>query len=85
MDMSQQPLIEYPCQWEYKIIGLDAVLMRSAVAAVLESLAYTIEPSHQSSGGKYVSLTVQLTVTDEAFRHRIFEELKSQPAIRMVL
>lgn len=85
MDDSQKPEIEYPCAWEYKIIGLDTRQMKDAVAQVLADTAYTLDPSHISSGGKYVSLTVEVTVTDEAFRYRVFESLRNHSAIRMVL
>ena len=31
-----KPKIEYPCPWQYRIIGEDAVAMRKALAGAIE-------------------------------------------------
>ena len=85
MDAQDKPQIDYPCPWEYRIIGQDAAKLRQAVAAVLGTRQYSIRPSHESSSGKYVSLSVETIVPDEAYRLDTFESLRSHVDIRMVL
>lgn len=82
---ASKPEITYPRPWDYTVIGLDAQKMRDAVKEVIGDEAYTIKPSHKSTGGKYVSLAMETIVLDEAMRVRIFEELRNHDAIRMVL
>lgn len=84
-DETHKPEIEYPCVWEYKIIGLDVSAMKQAVAQMVDSTPYTLDPSHTSTGGKYVSMTLEMSVPDEAFRVGMFEKLRQHPDIRMVL
>lgn len=80
-----KPIIEYPCPWEYKIIGLDAQKMRAAVREVIGDEAYSIAPSHESKGGKYVSLAVETIVMDDPMRLRLFASFRDHEDIRMVL
>jgi putative lipoic acid-binding regulatory protein len=46
---------------------------------------FEIGLSRSSKGGKYVSLSLNLTVEDEAERDGVFAALKSRPEILMVL
>lgn len=85
LNSSDKPQIDYPCPWEYRIIGQDVAKLRQAVASVLGTRAYSIRPSHESSSGKYVSLSVEIVVPDEAYRLSTFESLRSHADIRMVL
>ncbi|HSW46616.1 MAG TPA: DUF493 domain-containing protein [Phycisphaerae bacterium] len=84
-DSADRPSIEYPCPWEYKIIGQDQFAMRQAVAGLLDDIEYTITFSHFSRAGKYCSLLVALTVSDEEQRTSIFAALKGHADIMMVL
>jgi len=77
--------IEYPCSWTFKIIGQDESLLRKAVMAVLQSREYTINNSNSSSGGKYISLNVEIYVEDEIDRNDIYRGLQSEIAIKFIL
>ena len=77
--------IEYPCSWNYKVIGIDAPSLRNAVAIVLGEQQYLLTPSRSSSGGKYHSLNLETVVASEASRNALYIALKNQAAVKMVL
>lgn len=79
------PDIDYPCPWIYKVIGNDESLLRTMMAELLAGREYQISLSHRSAKGKYSSLKLELTVTDEADRLRIFAALSAHPSVRVVL
>jgi len=88
-----KPEIEYPCPWDFKIIGTDEDALRVAVADCLKralSVApgqreFELSASRSSVGGKYVSLRLNLMVMDEAERNGVFHSLAEHAEIRMVL
>lgn len=90
---SQKPVVEYPCPWGYKVIGPEEESMRAAVKECLNSCLnsntgdreFELGQSRSSKGGKYVSLSLNLTVQDEAERDAIFAALTSRPEILMVI
>jgi uncharacterized protein len=77
--------IEYPCEWVYKILGVDADRMKIAVSSIVQLKASVIEKSRESKGGKYVSLNVKLIVHSEIERKEIFGLLGQKSDIKMVL
>ena len=77
--------LKYPCQWIYKVIGRDARLLREAVAEVIPTVPYLIRFSNFSNQGNYICLNVELTLDNENQRNRIFQQLKRQLSIAMVL
>lgn len=77
--------IEYPCRWLYKVIGADADAMRVAILEIIEAEEVRVEPSNTSSGGRFVSLNVEVTVRSESERTGYYEQLRASDAIRMVL
>jgi len=90
---NQKPVVEYPCLWGYKVIGADEDTMREAVKQCLETCLnensgdreFELGMSRSSAGGKYVSLSLNLTVQDETERDAIFAALTSRSEIRMVI
>ena len=77
--------IEYPCEWVYKIIGVDAQRMKIAVSSIDQLKSSVIEQSRESKSGKYVSLNVKMTVHSEDERKEIFGLLGQKSDIKMVL
>jgi len=77
--------IDYPCAWDFKVIGTDPARLQEVVAGVMAGRDYLLTPSHHSSSGKYHSLTLEAVVSDEADRNRIYNTLKEHPEIKMVL
>lgn len=85
MEIDGRPVVQYPCEWTYKIIGTDTALMRAAVEQVIIPATYVISASKTSSGGRYESLNVDVVVFDEAERDGYFRALKGHGDIRMVM
>jgi putative lipoic acid-binding regulatory protein len=90
---NQKPVVEYPCLWGYKVIGPDEDNMRQAVKHCLDECLqqntgdreYELGQSRTSKGGKYISLSLNLTVNDEAERDSIFTSLSARTEILMVI
>jgi len=80
-----KPEITYPTRWPYRIVGTDPLSIRSRVAVIAGEREYELSPSKESSKGNYVSLLLEIEVSDEADRDAIFAALQADPAIKMVL
>ena len=80
----RKPEIEYPANWEYKIIGTDVDEMLVAVEESIQGLDYQVAPSNVSSNEKYFSLNIKLIVPSEIVRDIIFQKLSNHPAIKIV-
>ena len=88
-----KPVVEYPCLWGYKIIGQEENSLRGAVKECLDTCLqpnsgdreYELGLSRSSKGGKYVSLSLNLTVQDQDERDAIFAALTDRPEIVMVI
>ena len=81
----EQPEIEYPCTWVYKVIGQDCTLLKDVIISTCSPTEVSISHSQTSSKGKYHSLNAELIVTSEEVRLSIYETLKSDPAVKIVL
>ena len=92
-EKNQKPVVDYPCLWGYKVIGLEEESMRGAVNECMETCLnrnsgdreFELGMSRSSKGGKYISLSLNLTVQDEAERDAIFQTLTNRPEIVMVI
>ena len=86
MDINKKrPDIDYPTEWQYKIIGLNIDDMLLAVEESIKGLEYKVSPSNVSSNDKYFSLNVVLIVPSELIRDLIFQNLSKHPAIKFVI
>ena len=77
--------IHYPCQWQYRVVGEDRAAMHQAIATWISAFLYTVCDANVSSGGRYLSLSLEVTVNDDTERLSIYQLLAGDPAIRMVL
>ena len=84
-EIKQKAVIDYPCRWIYKVIGEDCEALNRSVAALLQDCPCSVTPSHSSRTGKYHCLNVEVTVDCEEKRLAIYESLKADPAIKIVL
>jgi uncharacterized protein len=84
-DDSKQPEIKFPCEWSYKIIGLDVNNILIAIEEAVSGLTYEVTPSNVSSTGKYVSLHLKLEVPNEVVRNLIYQKLMQNPDIKFIL
>ncbi len=83
--LPERPEIVYPCTWIYKVIGTDCSLLKDAIVSACSPLPVTISHSQTSSKGKYHSLNAELEIPNEEVRLRIYENLKGNPVIKIIL
>ena len=84
-DNEQKVLIEYPCNWCYKVIATEEAALKKAISDVIDEREHKLEHSNKSKTGKYVSMNLDLLVHNEDDRTFIFDALKKHQAIKMVL
>ncbi len=80
-----KPDIFYPCRWQFRLIGEERAAIIKAVEAVVDLSACAITEGNVSSGGRYLSVNVEMTVNDEAERLRLYQQFAANSAIRVVL
>jgi putative lipoic acid-binding regulatory protein len=78
-------VIEYPCNWCYKVIASEKKVLEQAVKDVIDEREHKLSPSNKSKTGKYTSMNLDLLVHNEDDRTFIFEALKKHADIKMVL
>lgn len=77
--------IDYPCVWQYKLIGMDRQAVRAAVAVYLGDAPYSLSDSRKSGGGKYLSMNLEVMVDNNEQRLELYQALAGHPAIKVVL
>lgn len=82
---NQKPEIDYPCDWQYKIIGTSVEDMIVAIEEIATGFEYEITPSNFSSNEKYFSLNLKVFVPSEIIRDLIFQKLEKHLAIKFVI
>lgn len=80
-----RPEINYPCEWDYKIIGTDVAKILEAIEEASCGLVYDVTPSNISRNGKYFSLNLRLTVPNETVRDIIYQKLDNKSFIKFVI
>jgi putative lipoic acid-binding regulatory protein len=85
-DPKKQTLeLEYPAKWVYKVIGASLEQLESAALQSVGEREHSMRPSRRSSAGRYVSLTLEVVVEDDASRVAIFQALRSHHGVTIVL
>lgn len=82
---SKRPEIEYPCNWDYKIIGTDVNEMIKVIEEAVGNLSYEISPSNISKKGNYFSLNLTVFVPSEIVRDIIFQKVSSSAFVKIVI
>ena len=82
---SCKPKIDYPCVWQYKVIGMEREAVLAAISEHLGDAPYSLADSRKSSGGKYISMTLELTVYSDYHRLRLYQVLGDHPDVKVVL
>ena len=80
-----KPEINYPCVWQYKVIGMERKAVQTALSEKLGDAPYSLSESRTSSKGKYISLNLELTVHNEEQRLQLYSSLTAHPSIKLVL
>jgi putative lipoic acid-binding regulatory protein len=82
---NQRPEIKYPCEWGYKVIGTDVNKILHAIEEASMGLTPDITPSNISKNGKYFSINFTVEVPNEVVRNLVYEKLKNNPEIKIVI
>lgn len=80
-----RPNIKYPTRWTYTVIGESRSDMEDAIAQAVLDRSHRLSVSNVSSGGRYISLTLELIVLNEKERLEIFEAIRRHNAVQIVL
>ena len=84
-DNDKKLVLEYPCNWCYKLIASEKRALEQAVRDVIIQREHKLTHSNSSKTGKYTSMNLDLLVHNEDDRTFIFEALKKHQDIKMVL
>lgn len=85
MSAAENPRIDYPRPWTYRLIGRQALLVQAAIATILGTRRYVVSEGNRSSGGRYHSIELAVIVEDQAERDWIFQRLKAHEDVDWVL
>ena len=85
----EQSLIEYPSKVPIKVMGLRA----DGYVTALTHIAKQFDPSfdastielRESSGGKYLGVTITITATSREQLDEIYRTLSTHPMVKVVL
>lgn len=77
--------LEYPCNWEYKIITDSKDKLQKLIAELFGKRNYKFEFSKKSKNGKYDSYVFSLLVFSDEDRKNIFEKLKKDTNIKIII
>lgn len=88
-DPRKDSLIEYPSRFPIKVMGANVEGFVHAVTALAQRFdpsfdATTVE-LRNSSGGKYLGVTVTITATSREQLDGLYRALTSHPLVKMVL
>lgn len=89
MAEARETLIEFPCAFPLKIMGLaDEALAQTILAVVLRHApdydGATME-MRPSSSGRYLSLTCTINAVSQPQLDALYRELSSHPMVKVVL
>jgi putative lipoic acid-binding regulatory protein len=80
-----QPLLSYPTDYPLKVIGTAAdgfaLHVRSVIEGAAPGIALGEATTRPSSGGKYLSVTLDARLESEDQRRAIYEALKADPRV----
>lgn len=89
MPEHKETLLEFPCAFPLKIMGLASDALAQAVLGVVRRHAPDFDGAtmemRASSGGKYISLTCTVQATSKAQLDALYRELTSHPLVKVVL
>ncbi len=87
--MSEDTLLEFPCEFPIKVMGETREGFAEAIVEVVRLHAPEFDASRMdmrpSSTGKYLSLTCTITATSKPMLDDLYRALTSHPMVKVVL
>jgi putative lipoic acid-binding regulatory protein len=77
--------LEYPCNWNYKVIINTHCNMEHIAKNVLKDRIYEIKKGNKSKDKNYTTYKISLLVHSDEDRVAIFEEFKKEDCVKIVL
>ena len=85
----QESLIEYPCLFPIKVMGLKVEGMVQAISDIAKMLDPAFDASaiemRESKGGKYLGLTLHINATSREQLDEVYRTLSTHPMVKVVL
>ncbi len=85
----QDSLIEYPCLFPIKVMGVQNDELLPAVTAIARQFDALFDPStvelRPSSTGKYLGITLHITATSREQLDQLYMALTGHPDVKVVL
>ena len=78
-----KPVITYPCEWEFRVIGTGDTHLRALIATVAGGREHSV--STGNANAKYLALHLSLTVRDETDRNDVYQRLADDTQVKLVL
>lgn len=82
---ARRPVLSYPLEWEYRVIGANEIAVRAAIARIMGARVHAVAESIKSRAGRWVSVHVELVVHTEEERDQLHAQLVADPAVRLVM
>lgn len=83
------PLIEYPCDWELRVVAAHEGATVAAVTEIVAGHDEDFDPDSirivPSRAGRWMSVRLTFTARDERHVRTLVEALAAHPAVRMIL
>ena len=87
--VQKETLLEFPCAFPLKIMGLAGGALAQTVLEIVQRHAPDYDGAtmemRASSGGKYVSLTCTINASSKAQLDALYRELSGHPLVKVVL
>ena len=85
----EQSLIEYPSQFPIKVMGQKVDGLVGAITHIAKSFDPTFDATtvelRESSGGKYLGVTITITATSREQLDEVYRTLSTHPMVKVVL
>lgn len=86
---SRDSLIQYPCAFPIKVMGLRDEGLLPAVLSIARALDPAFDAStvelRQSKGAKYQGITITVTATSREQLDELYRTLSTHPMVKVVL
>lgn len=87
--MTKTILIEFPCYFPIKIIGINSELLLNEIRQIVINHFPTFENEHlthkTSEQNKYLAITVTVYAENQISLDGLYQDLSQHPAVKMVL
>ncbi|MBK1971792.1 DUF493 domain-containing protein [Campylobacter sp. TTU-622] len=78
IDLNQEPIINYPTYWDYKVIFYAETKAEEIFTDILKQRDFKFKHTNSSKNGKYQSYLLSVYVDSKKDRLNIFEKLKNK-------